>query len=170
MLVSCHYLLHGFPAGFPQGGTMSSGHRFLLELALDASQVSNFNPAYQVKVVAYPKQGEAYERVVNFSRTGQGSALFSFSEAPGALKLAIWPEAVSTADQESLRTISVDVPATSWQTTSQIRLPDIAITDYFWNWWLHLTRNFGVDHQRACASGCPTFGSPITVYDADSMW
>jgi hypothetical protein len=149
---------------------MPSGQRFLLELALDASQVSKFNPAYQVKVVAYPKQGEAFERIVNFSRTGQGSALFSFSEAPGALKLAIWPEAVSTSDQESLRTISVDVPASSWQASSAIKLPEIAITDYFWNWWLHLTRNFCVDCEPVCASGCPVFGSPITIYDADCMW
>jgi hypothetical protein len=149
---------------------MPSSPRFLLELTLDASQVSNFNPAYQVRVVAYPKQGEAYERIVNFSRTGQGSALFSFSEAPGALQLAIWPEAVSTADQRSLRTISVDVPASSWQTASEIKLPDIAITDYFWNWWLHLTRNFSVRPQPVSASGCPAFGSPISVYNGDGMW
>jgi hypothetical protein len=148
---------------------MAQGHRFLLEVNLDASHVSNFNPAYQVKVVAYPKQGDAYERIVNFSRAGQGSALFSFIEAPGALQLAIWPEAVSTSDQQSLRTISVDVPASSWQANSEVKLPGITISDYFWNWWLHLTRNFGVDRGPACASGCPAFGSPITVYDADTM-
>jgi hypothetical protein len=153
-----------------QEDIMPSGQRFLLELALDASQVSNFNPAYQVKVVAYPKQGEAYERIVNFSRTGQGSALFSFNEAPGALKLAIWPEAVSASDQNSLRTISIDVPVSSWHTSTAIKLPEVAITDYFWNWWLHLTRNFSVDRQPVCASGCPVFGSPISVYDRDGIW
>ena len=154
----------------PQEDNLASGNRFLLELALDASQVSNFNAAYQVKVVAYPKQGEAYERIVNFSSAGRGSALVSVSEAPGALKLAVWPEAVSQSDQDNLRTISFDVPASSWQTSSEVKLPGIAISDYFWDWWLHLTRNFGVEREPVCASGCPALSSPITVYDVDTMW
>ncbi|MGO9880986.1 MAG: hypothetical protein ACLPSM_16775 [Acidimicrobiales bacterium] len=149
---------------------MAPAHKFLLEVPLDASQVSSFNPAYQVKVVAYPIYGVAHERIVNFSPSGQGSALFTFTEAPGSLKLAIWPEAVSTAGLRNLQTISVDVPASSWLKVSAIRLPEITISDYYWNWWLHLTRKFTADRQPIHVDGFPVFGTRIAVYDGDGMW
>jgi hypothetical protein len=149
---------------------MTNGHRFLLELTLDASHVSNFNPAYQVRVVAHPKHGETYERTVNFSRTGKGSALFSFSEAPGALTLAIRSEAATTSEVKNPKTIYVDAPASSWGTASEIKLHDVPLSDYYWNRWLHLTRNFGADRQSACAAGRPAFGSAITVYNGEGRW
>ncbi|MGO9337208.1 MAG: hypothetical protein ACLPY1_06840 [Terracidiphilus sp.] len=149
---------------------MDSGQRFQLEVPLDASQVSSFNPAYQVKVVAYPIYGEPHERIVNFSPAGHGSALFTFSEAPGSLKLAIWPEGVSTAGLSNLQTISIDLPASSWLKVSDIRLPEVTISDYYWNWWLHLTRKFRVDRQPIHVDGFPVFGTKIAVYDADGMW
>ena len=149
---------------------MANGDRFLLEVPLDASQVLNFHPAFQVKVVAYPIYGEAHERIVNFSVTGRGSALFNFSQAPGSLKLAIWPETVSTAGLRNVQTISVDVPASSWLKAWEIKLPEVVITDYYWNWWLHLTRKFTVDRRPICGDGIPVFATRIAVYDADGQW
>jgi hypothetical protein len=149
---------------------MAPGHKFQLEVSLDASQVANFDPGQQVKVVAYLRHGEPHERIVNFSLAGRGSALFSFNEAPGSLKLAIWPGAVSTSGLESVQTISVDVPSSSWQSDSAIKLPEIPISDYYWNWWLHLTQKFSVDRPPAYAEGYPVFCPSITVYDGDGQW
>ena len=114
---------------------MSEGHEFLLEVPIDASQVSDFKPDRAVKVVAYSKQGEAQERSVKLNAEGKGTVTFGFQQAPGSLQVALGPETASATDLQHLQTISVSVPASSWRKAKQVKLPAIPISSYYWWWW-----------------------------------
>jgi hypothetical protein len=149
---------------------MATDKEFLLEVPVDASQVSDFKPNHPIKVVAYPKQGEAQERVISLNADGQGTASFSFSQAPGSINVALGPETASAADLKNLQTISVNVPASSWLTASAVKLPAVAISSYYWRWWLHWCRSFKVTGRLVCADGSPVVGATVSAYDVDAWW
>ena len=123
---------------------MAEGKEFVLEVPVDASQVSEFKPNQPVKVVAYTRQGETQESVLNFNAEGKATASFIFSAAPGPVKVALGPETVSAEELTNLQTISVDVPASSWAKARQVKLPSVVISSYYWRWWLHWCRSFKV--------------------------
>ena len=149
---------------------MAEGKEFLLEVPVDASQVSDFKPNHPVKVVAYPRQGNAQERVVNLSAEGKATASFKFSGAPGPVKVALGPETASIADLTNLQTISVDVSAASWDKASQVKLPVVVISSYYWRWWLHWCRSFKVTGRLICADGSPVIGATVSAFDVDAWW
>jgi len=149
---------------------MAASKEFLLEVPVDASQVADLKPNHPVKVVVYPRQGAAQERVVKLNADGQATASFSFSEAPGSTKVALGPDTASAADLKNMQTISVDVPASSWQKASQVKLPPIAISPYYWRWWLHWCRSFKVTGRLVCADGSPVVGATVSVYDVNAWW
>src|SRR5580693_3003087 len=113
---------------------MADGKEFVLEVPVDASQVSDFKPNHPVKVVAYARRGEAQQCVVNLNAEGKATASFKFSAAPGPVKIALGPESVSAGELTNLQTISVDVPASSWDKASQVKLPSVVISSYYWRW------------------------------------
>jgi hypothetical protein len=110
---------------------MAEGKEFLLEVPVGASQVSEFKPNHPVKVVAYTRQGKTQESVLNFNAEGKATASFKFSAAPGPVKIALGPETVSAGELTNLQTISVDVPAASWDKARQVKLPSVAISSYY---------------------------------------
>ncbi len=57
---------------------MAEQKEFLLEVPLDASQVSDFKPDRPVKVAVYSKQGQPQEQSVKLNAEGKGSATFRF--------------------------------------------------------------------------------------------
>jgi hypothetical protein len=149
---------------------MAEGKEFVLEVPVDASQVSEFKPNQPVKVVAYTRQGETQESVLNFNAEGKATASFIFSAAPGPVKVALGPETVSAEELTNLQTISVDVPASSWAKARQVKLPSVVISSYYWRWWLHWCRSFKVTGRLICADGSPVIGATVTAYDVDAWW
>ena len=149
---------------------MAEGKQYILEVPVDASQVSEFRPNHPVKVVAYTGQGQVHERVISLNAEGKGTASFEFSAAPGAVKIALGPESVSAAELKNLQTISVDVPAGSWQKARQVKMPAVLISAYYWRWWLHWCRSFKVTGRLVCADGSPVVGATVTAYDVDAWW
>ena len=149
---------------------MSTGKEYQLEVPVDASQVSDFKPNHPVRVVAYTRQGEAHERVVNLNAEGKGTASFSFSEAPGALKVALGPETASAADLKNMQTITVDVPASYWHGSAELRLPVVPISAYYWRWWLRWCRHFKVTGRLLCADGSPVVGATVSAFDVEAWW
>ena len=99
---------------------MAEGKEFVLEVPVDASQVSEFRPNHPVKVVAYTRPGESQESVLNFNAEGKATASFKFNAAPGPVKIALGPETVSARELTNLQTISVDVPPSSWDKARQV--------------------------------------------------
>jgi hypothetical protein len=149
---------------------MAEGKEFVLEVPVDASQVSEFKPNQPVKVVAYTRQGETQESVLNFNAEGNATASFIFSAAPGPVKIALGPETVSAEELTNLQTISVDVPASAWAKARQVKLPSVVISSYYWRWWLHWCRSFKVTGRLICADGSPVIGATVTAYDVDAWW
>jgi hypothetical protein len=149
---------------------MAASKEFLLEVPVDASQISDLKPNHPVKVVAYPRQGAAQERVVKLNADGQATASFSFSEAPGATTVALGPDTATAADLKNLQTISVNVPASSWLNATSVKVSTIAISPYYWRWWLHWCRSFKVTGRLVCADGSPVVGATVSVYDVDAWW
>jgi hypothetical protein len=149
---------------------MAEGNEFVLEVPVDASQVSEFKPNQPVKVVAYTRQGETQESVLNFNAEGKATASFIFSAAPGPVKIALGPETVSAGELTNLQTISVDVPASSWAKARQVKLPSVVISSYYWRWWLHWCRSFKVTGRLICVDGSPVIGATVSAYDVDAWW
>jgi len=149
---------------------MSEGHEFLLEVPIDASQVSDFKPDRAVKVVAYNKQGEAQERSVKLNAEGKGTVTFGFHKAPGSLQVALGPETASASDLQHLQTISVNVPASSWRNAKQVKVPAVAISSYYWWWWWRWCQNFKITGRVLCANGSPVVGATVCAIDVDYWW
>jgi hypothetical protein len=149
---------------------MAEGKEFVLEVPVDASQVSEFKSNQPVKVVAYTRQGETQESVLNFNAEGKATALFIFSAAPGPVKIALGPETVSAGELANLQTLSVDVPASSWNKARQVKLPSVVISSYYWRWWLHWCRSFKVTGRLICVDGSPVIGATVSAYDVDAWW
>lgn len=147
---------------------MAEGREFVLEVPVDASQVSEFKPNHPVKVVAYSKQGDTQESVLNFNVEGKATASFKFGAAPGPVKIALGPETVSAQELSHLQTISVDVPASSWDKARQVKLPSVVISSYYWRWWLHWCRSFKVTGRLICVDGSPVIGAKVSAYDVDA--
>ena len=149
---------------------MTKDKEFLLEIPIDASQVEDFKPNHPVKVVAYTRQGQAHERVVNLNADGKATAAFAFDGAPGSLKVAVGPETASASDLKNMQTIHVDVPASSWRNASEVRLPVVPISAYYWRWWLRWCRRFKVTGRLLCADGSPVVGATVSAFDVDAWW
>jgi hypothetical protein len=165
-----HYLPSGFFDLSPEGDTMDTSKPFLLEVPVDASQVADLKPNQAVKVVAYPRQGKTLERLASLNADGSGVVSFRFDEAPGAVKVALGPETASATDLKNLQTINVTVPAAAWRETSEVRLPVVSISPYYWRWWLHWCRNFKVTGRILCADGSPVVGATVSAFDVDAWW
>ena len=149
---------------------MTTGKEFLLEVPVDASQVSEFKPNHPIKVAAYTRQGEAHERVVNLDAEGKATASFSFNEAPGSLTVALGPETASVADLKNMQTITVDVAASYWRRSAEVKLPAVPISTYYWRWWLRWCRQFKVTGRLLCADGSPVVGATVSAFDVDAWW
>lgn len=149
---------------------MVESKEYLLEIPLDASQVSGFKPDRAVKVVAYNKQGTVHERTVKLNSDGKGTVSFGFREAPGALQVAMGPETASAKDLQHLQTISMSVPATSWRNASQVKLPVVPISSYYWWWWWRWCQTFKVTGRVLCANGSPVVGATVCAIDVDYFW
>ena len=149
---------------------MAEDKEFLLEVPVDASQVSEYKAGDPVKVVAYNRQGEAHERVIELNEEGKGVASFSFREAPGSLQVVLGPKSATAAELKNIQTITVDVPASSFRAASEVRLTPVLISPYYWRWWLHWCRTFKVTGRLLCANGSPVIGATVTAYDVDAWW
>jgi hypothetical protein len=147
-----------------------SDHQYLLEVPLDASQVAELNLDHPVKVVAYTRQGEVHERIVDLSSDGKGHASFNFREAPGSVRVYLGPEKAAAAELKNFQTLSVNVPASSWRAGSRVELPAIRISPYYWRWWLHWCRGFKVTGRLQCANGSPVVGATVTAIDIQAWW
>ena len=142
---------------------------FRLEVPLDASQVRGFKPEHALKVIAYGGK-TTLEETVKLDAEGKGSAHFTFSEAPGSLKVALGPENASAEDLKRLQTLSVDVPASKWRGSTEVRLTPVAISNYYWRWWLIWCREFKVTGRVLCADGSPVAGATVCAFDVDWWW
>jgi hypothetical protein len=143
---------------------------YVLEVPVDASRVSDVKAGATVKVVAYPRQGVVQERVVSLNAEGKGTAGFAFAGAPGAVKIALGPETATAAELQNLQTIAVDVPASAWRNTAELRLAAVPVSTYYWRWWLRWCRRYTVTGRLLCADGSPVVGATVTAYDVEAWW
>ena len=78
---------------------MAEVKEFLLEIPLDASNVSDFKPDRAVKVAVYSKQGQPQERSVKLNAEGKANVTFNFSKNPGSLQVVLGPETASRSEE-----------------------------------------------------------------------
>jgi hypothetical protein len=149
---------------------MAQEKEFLLEVPLDASQVSDFKPDRPVKVAVYSKQGQPQERSVTLNAEGKGSATFRFPKNPGSLQVALGPDKASAEDLQHLQTISVNVPSSSWRTAEKFTLSPVVISSYYWWWWWRWCQNYTVTGRVVCADGSPVVGATVSAIDVDYWW
>jgi hypothetical protein len=150
---------------------MPSENRFVLRVLLDASRVPDFHPDCRVKVLAWVKQGPQQQQLVKFSREGKGAVRFEFEARPQeAVRVALGPASATPFELQRLQTISVNVPATEWNSKSDITLPAIQITPYHWWWWQHWRQSFKVTGRAVSSRGVPIIGATVSAFDVDAWW
>ena len=149
---------------------MAEGKKFLLEVPVDASQIADLTPDQAVKVIAYGKKGSVGERVVRLGAGGKGSATFQFTASPGSLQIAVGPETATAADLKNLQTLTASVPASSWRTSAEVKVPAVIISSYYWRWWLFWCRKFKVTGRLLCSNGTPVVGATVTAIDVEAWW
>ncbi len=140
---------------------------FFLEVPLDASRVEGFSPDAAVKVVARPCDGPLLEQVVKFSKNGAGVAAFRFEKHPGALALFVGPADASAEEVTGMQTLSLNVSTSQWQGSSGLSLSPVAISSYYWHWWLFWCRTFTIRGRVVCADGHPVPGAQVCAFDVD---
>jgi hypothetical protein len=143
---------------------------FQLRIPLDASGVHNFKPERAVKVAAYDSKGRAYEVLVKLDAKGNGTAVLSFKENPGSLKVAVGPESATAEQLKVLQTISLDVARRHWAGKNSLTLSPVVISAYYWWWWLHWCRTFRITGVVRCADGQPVPGAKVCASDTDGFW
>jgi hypothetical protein len=144
---------------------------YTLTVRLDASGVKDRESDRGVKVVAYRAGGrEATEQRVTFNAAGEARASFSFEQLPGQVRVIVGPESATTEQLRGLQTIAVDVPARRWAGAREVELTPIAISPYYWRWWLWWCRNYKITGRVVCADGSPVPGATVCAYDVDAWW
>ena len=143
---------------------------FQLRIPLDASGIPNFKPERAVKVAAYDAQGRAYEDLVKLDAKGNGTAVLSFKENPGSLKVAVGPESATAEQLKVLQTISLDIARRHWAGKNELTLSPVVISAYYWWWWFHWCRTFRITGVVRCADGMPVPGAKVCAFDTDGFW
>jgi hypothetical protein len=144
---------------------------FRIVVPLDASGIKSFNPDRKVKVAAYSSSGAAVgSTVASFDAKGQGEAVLSLDQRPGAVRIVLGPENASDADLQHLQTLSVNVSRSQLGEGDTIRLNPILIPPYYWDWWLWWCREFTITGRLVCADGSPVPGAQVCAYDATWWW
>jgi hypothetical protein len=143
---------------------------FKLEVPLDASGVQGFKPEQAVKVLAVDSKGATQEQTVKLDAKGTGSANFSFAGHPGALHIVAGPENATAAELRHLQTLAADVPVAQWTGRTELKLSAIAITSFYWAWWLRWCQTFTIRGRVLCADGSPVPGATVCAYDVDWWW
>ena len=85
------------------------GRNFKLDIPLDASQVEEFKPEQELKVLVQQSDGSQQVQTVRLNAKGQGSAAFTFAEQPGSLQVVVGPGTASDEELLGMQTISLAV-------------------------------------------------------------
>lgn len=145
--------------------------KFLLRVPLDASRVQGFSRETPVKVLAWSGQGATHQQNVRFDALGKGVATFTFEERPQeTLRVAVGPENATPFELRRLQTLSISVPAASWDATQEATVPPIQISAYYAWWWQHWKQNFRIVGQVISSHGVPITGAAVSAFDIDACW
>jgi hypothetical protein len=150
--------------------TQESNSGFKLIVPLDASQIEDFEPGREVKVLVQHSDGSTREETVRFSENRQGSATFTFESDPGALHIVVGPHDASAEDLLHLQTLTMDLPANLWVEKQEVTLSPISIPTYYWHWWPIWCRTYTIYGRVLCPDGHPVPGATVCAFDVDWWW
>jgi hypothetical protein len=145
-------------------------HSHTLRIPLDASGIQGFQPDRAVKVAAFDQKGNVQETTVKLGADGKGTAAFSFTGQPGALRVVLGPESAPAKKLKDMQTISVNVSALAWQGNQEVTLPGVIISPYYWWRWPYWCRTFTITGRVVCPDGSPAPGAVVCAYDVDWFW
>jgi hypothetical protein len=146
-------------------------NRFVLHVPLDASRVPDFTPGVAVRVLAWSKQGTSQQRLVRFGSSRKSAATFEFEDRPQeSLRVALGPETATPFELQRLQTISAAVPVSSWISATEVTLPPMQISQWYWWWWQHWKQNFRITGRVVNASDVPIIGASVSAFDIDALW
>src|SRR5271166_380979 len=143
---------------------------YTLAVTLDASGIKGRQADHALKIAVFDAKGGATEHRVAFNDAGHGRASFTFRGHPGRLRVVVGPEKATTEQLRGLQTIAVDVSPRQWAGTRELSLSPIAISPYYWRWWLWWCRDFKITGRVVCADGSPVPGATVCAYDVDFWW
>jgi len=143
--------------------------QFRLEVPISASQVEGFTPGTEITVLAQHAGGVTSQKV-RLDAKGAGVAVFGFKEAPGATTIILGPGDASDSEMLGLQTMTQAVPAQRWKDAKEVKLDPIAISPFYWHFWLTWCRTFTIHGRLLCRDGSAVIGAKICAYDVDWWW
>ena len=129
------------------------GRTFKLEIPLDASQIADFKPEQELKVLIQKSDGSHLSQTVQLNAKGQGTASFTFTEQPGSVQVVVGPGAASDEELLGMQTINFTLSSRQWQEKTGLSLPPVLISAYYWYWWLRWCRTFTIRGRVVCPDG-----------------
>lgn len=141
-----------------------------LEVPLDASDVEDFKPDMQVKVVLVSGEDRVVaSQAVKLDAKGAGKAAFTLKDAPRAARVVVGPGDADDEELLHLQTISRELSVRALRTEA-LKLAPIAISSYYWWWWRRWCRTFVIRGRVVCPDGSPVPGATVCAYDVDWWW
>lgn len=146
--------------------------KFTLLIPLDASRIDATaadvsEEAQELKVVAKDRGGKLAAQTVKIKCGKGGTATFGFAEHPGPLQVAIGPADATDEEILGLQTLSLNVSTRKWADQAKLELSPVAISPYYWYWWLRWCRTFTIRGKVTCPDGSPVLGAEVCAYDVD---
>ncbi len=139
---------------------------FLLEIPLDASQIEDFKPDQDVKVLVRGA-GRAASQIVKLDAQGHATVKFKLSEPPGPLAVLLGPAEATDEELTAIETLSVNVGSREWAGKRQLRIPPILIPPFWWHRWPFWCRKYVIRGRVLCPDGSPVPAAQVCAYDVD---
>ncbi len=98
---------------------------------------------------------------------GLGCVAFEFSKNPGSLHVMVGPGNADSDEISHLQTLSFDLSTRQWAGKNRLSLRPVAISPYYWFWWLRWCRTFTIRGRVVCPDGSPVPGAKVCAYDVD---
>jgi hypothetical protein len=134
----------------------------VLTVSLDSSQLSPEERKQQkVKVAILAADGKLQSRVVSVEKE-RTDVRFEVDER-ATLDVAVGPDEAADEELHKLQTLTARV------TPGRFELP-LAITPFFWRFWLTWCRRITITGRVVCPDGRPAPGARVTAYDVDFVW
>lgn len=145
---------------------------FTLSIPLDASRIGtstagDAKETQELKVVAKDRNGKLASQTLKVKIGKGGTATFGFAEHPGPLQIAIGPADATDEEILGLQTLGLHVSTRKWGDQTKLELAPVAISPYYWFWWLRWCRTFTIRGKVACPDGSPVPGAEVCAYDVD---
>ncbi len=138
-----------------------------LIVVLDTREIAPEERRQQrIKVAVQAADGKIHSQIIGVDSEMQ-EVRFDIDERKPA-EIAVGPDEARDIDLFKLQTITARVTPQQWR-EPELVVP-LAVTPYYWKFWLIWCRKIVITGRVVCSDGSPVPGAQVTAYDVDYFW